>query len=160
MLQCYFSLLDSKFGHEAGTSESHLDAGITMIQHADQMTKEFAHSTKNIHRNGSKLESIIESANSLARSFFFETAQKPSTWSEPAVVQRREFCQKALDFAKDSLSMMGDIASNSEEKGFGAGGARGEKRALEDEEENETGNEKGPKRRRMVSPPRLRHRRR
>lgn len=152
MLQCFFSLLDSKFGHDEGTSVNHLDTTISMLQQS-------TNTIEGLQKGNLKLDRIIESANDFANSFSFDTTPKPSSWSNPDVVQRREFCQKAVDFAEASASMAEEFANN-EGMHFGAGGARGEKRKLEDDEENESGNEKGPKRRRIVSPPRLRHRRR
>jgi hypothetical protein len=160
MLQCFFLLLDSKFGHDEGTSASHLDATISILQHAGDVVAEFANSTKLIRQSGSQLEDILRSAKGLANSFSDETMSKPSTWSEQGVVQRRGFCRQAVDFARTSLYMTEELVRNNGERGFGAGGARGEKRPLEEDDENETGNEKGPKRRRMLSPHRLRHRRR
>ena len=68
-------------------------------------------------------------------------------------MKRHQFCQQALEFARNSLSLVEETVKNQKEKGFGIGGARGEKRSLEEDDDNESGNEAGSKRRRIESPP-------
>lgn len=152
ILQCFAQLLDLKLGHEEGTSASHLEATASMLSQAEELSLEFAEVAIPKEKHNKNLAPIITSATSLTKSFCFDYAAKPSSWSEESVIKHRQFCKQALDFAVTSLSFMEDTTNNEMKKGFGVGGARGKKRSLEDDEENESGNEAGSKRRRLASP--------
>lgn len=153
LIQCYMRLLDAKFSQEEGTSAKHLEAIAAMLKDAGDLSINFPVTPVPITDYSKKLEAIVDSAISLSRTFCLECAAKPSNWSGKSLVKRRQFCQQALDFARDALSLSEEMLKSQTEKGFGVAGARGEKRSLEDDEDNESGNEAGSKRRRMESPP-------
>jgi hypothetical protein len=117
-----------------GTSANHLEATAAVMQQAGDLLLNLSHAALPIDDHTKKLGAIVTSAIDLARTFCFESAAKPSSWSEDRLLKRRHFCQQALEFARHSLSMMEETLKSQKEKGFGVGGARGEKRGLEEEE--------------------------